>query len=66
MKKIIAIFALSLALGACQDEPKLNQQEETAVENQLNSDQKSMDSLERAIQAQMDAINGDSLEMDSL
>jgi hypothetical protein len=66
MKKIIAIFALSFAIGACQDEPKLNQQEETAVENQLNSDQKSMDSLERAIQAQMDAINGDSLEMDSL
>ena len=35
MKKIIAIFALSFAIGACQDEPKLNQQEETAVENQL-------------------------------
>ena len=66
MKKILAIVSLCLAFGACQDEPKLNQQEETAVESQLNADQKAMDSLERAIQAQMDAINGDSSEMDSL
>lgn len=66
MKKILAIIAIVFTFGACQDEPKLNQQEETAVENQLNSDQKAMDSLERAIQAQMDAINGDTVEMDSL
>lgn len=66
MKKWIAIFALALIVSACADEPKLTEQEETAVETQINSDQKSMDSLEAAIQSQMDAINSDSLEMDSL
>ncbi len=66
MKKFIAIFSLAAMLIACNDDPKLNQQEETAVENQLSSDQKAMDSLEAAIQAQMDEINTDSVEMDSL
>ena len=66
MKKFIAIFSLAAMLIACNDDPKLNQQEENAVENQLSSDQKAMDSLEAAIQAQMDEINTDSIEMDSL
>jgi hypothetical protein len=66
MKKFIAVFSLAAMLIACNDDPKLNQQEETAVENQLSSDQKAMDSLEAAIQAQMDEINTDSIEMDSL
>ncbi|OYU94300.1 MAG: hypothetical protein CFE21_17095 [Bacteroidetes bacterium B1(2017)] len=68
MKKLILIVAVCGSLMACNNEPKLNQQEETAVQNQLSSDQKAMDSLEAAIQAQMDAINADSagMEMDSL
>jgi hypothetical protein len=66
MKKFIAVLSLAAILSACNDDPKLNQQEETAVENQLSSDQKAMDSLEAAIQAQMDEINTDSVEMDSL
>lgn len=66
MKKFIAVLSLAAILFACNDDPTLNQQEETAVENQLSSDQKAMDSLEAAIQAQMDEINTDSVEMDSL
>ena len=66
MKKIIAIFSLAVILTACNNDPKLNQQEETAVESQMTSDQKAMDSLEAAIQAQMDEMNTDSIEMDSL
>jgi hypothetical protein len=66
MKKFIAVLSLAAILSACNDDPTLNQQEETAVENQLSSDQKAMDSLEAAIQAQMDEINTDSVEMDSL
>ncbi|MDZ4667117.1 MAG: hypothetical protein SGJ00_04450 [bacterium] len=66
MKKWIALFSIVVALAACNSEPKLDQTEETAVESQLNADQKAMDSLEASIMAQMDAINGDSSEMDSL
>ncbi len=66
MKKLIALAFFFLTLIACQNEPKLNQQEESAVESRLNSDQKSMDSLEAAIKAQMDALDADSLGTDSL
>jgi uncharacterized lipoprotein YajG len=66
MKKILFILFSLATIAACNEEPKLNQQEETAVDAQINSDQKSMDSLEAAIQSQMDAINLDSSEMDSL
>ncbi len=66
MKKWIALFSIAATMTACTNEPKLDQTEETAVQNQLNADQKAMDSLEASIMAQMDAINGDSSEMDSL
>jgi hypothetical protein len=66
MKKWIAILSIAATITACNNEPKLDQTEETAVQNQLNADQKAMDSLEASIMAQMDAINGDSSEMDSL
>jgi hypothetical protein len=66
MKKWIALFSIAATMTACNNEPKLDQTEETAVQTQLNADQKAMDSLEASIMAQMDAINGDSAEMDSL
>ncbi len=66
MKKLLLILVTAAAMTACNNEPKLNQTEENAVQTQLNSDQKAMDSLEAAIQAQMDAINADSAGMDSL
>ena len=66
MKKWIAILSIAATITACNNEPKLDQTEETAVQNQLNADQKAMDSLEASIMAQMDAINGDSSEMDNL
>lgn len=66
MKKLLAITFLFLAIVACQNEPKLNNQEETAVQNQMNMDQKAMDSLEKAIKEQMEALDSDSAETDSL
>ena len=51
---------------ACNDEPKLDKQEEQAIDQQINLDQKSMDSLEAAIMAQMEALDSDSLMKDSL
>ena len=66
MKKWIAILSIAATITACNNEPKLDQTEETAVQNQLNADQKAMDSLEASIMAQMDAINGDRSAMASL
>ncbi len=66
MKKFIAISFFCFFVLACNNEPKLNSQEETAVETQLKNDQKSMDSLEAAIKAQMDAIDADSAGDDSM
>jgi len=62
--RIICVFGL-LAMVSCNEEPKLEQQEEQAVEQQLNLDQKSMDSLEAAIMSQMDALESDSAIKDS-
>lgn len=67
MKSILRIICLFsfLAILSCNEEPKLDQQEEQAVEQQLNMDQKSMDSLEAAIMSQMDALESDSAIKDS-
>jgi outer membrane murein-binding lipoprotein Lpp len=67
MKKLIITCAVlaSFSIVSCDDEPKLDQQEEQAVEQQLNLDQKSMDSLEAAIKAQMEALDNDSATKDS-
>ncbi len=62
--RIICVFGF-LAMVSCNEEPKLEQQEEQAVEQQLNLDQKSMDSLEAAIMSQMDALESDSAIKDS-
>lgn len=67
MKKLIITCAVlaSFSIVSCDNEPKLDQQEEQAVEQQLNLDQKSMDSLEAAIKAQMEALDNDSATKDS-
>jgi len=54
MKKIIISSFLLILLVSCNDQP-LNKQEEKAVQTQVEKDQQAMDSLEKAIQAQ---ING--------
>jgi len=64
MKNIKTIaFSFGIFLCACSSEPKnteLNNTEKSAVEAQIEADQGAMDSLEKAIQAQ---INGmDSVE----
>ncbi|MCG9879452.1 MAG: hypothetical protein MH472_02530 [Bacteroidia bacterium] len=61
MKKFFSLILLVSILGACNSEPKLDQQEEAAVDMQLEADQKSMDSLEAAILSQMEDVNLDSL-----
>ena len=62
IKKLLSLILLVSVLGACDNEPKMSEQEENAVENQLQADQKAMDSLEAAILSQMDEVNLDSLE----
>ena len=59
MKKILAIASLALIIGACNNEPKLNETEEKAVQTQLDKDQKAMDSLEKAIQEQIGDLDKD-------
>jgi hypothetical protein len=67
MKNLLRIVLLfgTLTIMACNDEPKLDEQEEQAVEQQIDMDKKSMDSLEAAIMAQMDALDADSSIKDS-
>lgn len=66
MKNVILIALFATLLFACTNDPKLTQQEEKIVDSTLNSDQKSMDSLESAIMAQMAAIEVDTNDIDSL
>ena len=65
MKKHILIFASAVALVsffACGGgNKKAEEQEKKAVEDQVQKDQKAMDSLEKAIQAQIDSVSDDSL-----
>lgn len=62
MKKL-AFITLVLAFAACSsdNDKKLNNTEQKAVETQVEKDQASMDSLEKAIQAKIDAVSDDSL-----
>jgi hypothetical protein len=62
IKRLFSLILSVAFFAACNDEPKLNQQEENAVQTQLEADQKSMDSLEAAILSQMEEVNLDSLE----
>ncbi len=59
LASISAIF-VTISCGS-SDEKKLDTQEKKAVEEQINKDQLAMDSLEKAIQAQIDAVSDDSL-----
>jgi hypothetical protein len=57
-----SIFTLFILISCgSNDEKKLDTQEKKAVEEQINKDQLAMDSLEKAIQAQIDAVPDDSL-----
>ncbi|MBC7381901.1 MAG: hypothetical protein H7296_02780 [Bacteroidia bacterium] len=66
MKKIILFAISALIFNACSNEPKLNKQEESEVDNQVNRDQLAMDSLENAIKSQMEELDADSTGADSL
>ena len=65
MKKHILIFtslvlvAIFFACGG--GNKKVEEQEKKAVETQVAKDQVAMDSLEKAIKAQIDAVDDDSL-----
>jgi uncharacterized protein YcfL len=61
MKRIFLVFVVSLLVFACNNDPKITNQEEISVEQQLAKDQASMDSLENAIRAQLG--ESDSLDM---
>ena len=68
MRKILfcAATALSLVIYSCggndtkTTQPTLNEQEQKAVENQVNKDQAAMDSLERALQAEINGTDSSS------
>ncbi|MEI6508764.1 MAG: hypothetical protein WCO54_09790 [Bacteroidota bacterium] len=58
---VVSIF-FSIIFSSCGGgEKKLDEKEQKAVETQVLNDQKSMDSLEKAIKAQIDAVDEDSL-----
>lgn len=54
-----SLFILSISCGQSNtsDNPVLNQTEKAAVEKQLNKDEAAMDSLEKAIQAQINSTD---------
>ena len=54
-----SLFILSISCGQSNNanNPVLNQTEKTAVEKQLNKDEVAMDSLEKAIQAQINSTD---------
>lgn len=56
MNKIIGLFLIGLVFASCGNTTENKQQpntDQTAVEDQLKKDQAMMDSLEKAIQAQI-------------
>jgi len=62
MYKLLFAFGLSLMFTSCGNEPKLSKEENNAVEEKMADDQRAMDSLEKAIQAQIDALDKDSIQ----
>jgi PBP1b-binding outer membrane lipoprotein LpoB len=61
MKKFaFAAFTIAL-LAACGSDPKPTQQEQKAVEQQVEKDQAAMDSMEKVIQQQIEAVSEDSI-----
>lgn len=61
MKKVLfSILSISL-LASCGSDPKPTPQDQKAVEDQVAKDQAAMDSMEKAIQQQIEAVTEDSL-----
>lgn len=61
MKKIFLILISASALASCGGETKPTRAETKAVETQVNKDQAAMDSMEKVIQQQIEAVSDDSL-----
>lgn len=63
MNKAIYIIALNLAIviSACSPGSS-DASKQQQIESQIKSDEERMDSLEKAIQLQMDAVSDDSIE----
>lgn len=61
MKRISVIASVCIFLASCGNTPSqdksLNTQENTAVEEQMKKDKQAMDSLEKAIQAQINGMD---------
>lgn len=62
IKKLAFVAVLFAAIGiySCGNDANLSQQEEVSIEEQMERDQEAMDSLEKAIQAQLDSADFDS------
>jgi hypothetical protein len=62
MKHLSYYIALSgiLFLGACTSEPS-NTAQQQQIEEQIKSDEAKMDSLQKAIEAQMESVSDDSV-----
>ena len=66
MKKHVLVLSVSILFTATffacgGGNKKVEEQEKKAVETQVTKDQVAMDSLEKAIKAQIDAVDDDSL-----
>lgn len=61
MKKIFLILISAVTLASCGGETKPTPAETKAVETQVNKDQAAMDSMEKVIQQQIEAVSDDSL-----
>ncbi len=61
MKKLTILVAVLAIIGFsnCGNNANLSQQEEVSIEEQMERDQAAMDSLEKAIQAQLDSSDFD-------
>jgi hypothetical protein len=61
MKKLYILSTSIILFAACGGETKPTPAETKAVETQVAKDQAAMDSMEKVIQQQIDAISEDSL-----
>jgi hypothetical protein len=61
MKKLTILGAVLTVIGFsnCGNNTKLTQQEEVSIEEQMERDQAAIDSLEKAIQLQLDSSDFD-------
>jgi hypothetical protein len=59
--RFLLFAAICLAGVSCGNNTPQAEQEKKMVEEQVNKDQLAMDSLEKAIQAQINAVSDDSL-----